>query len=113
MPSRRHFIRNSTTLAAGVGLISGLPQESLAFIRKRISPNDKIGVGAIGINGMGWADLSAMLRSNPDTECVAICDVDNNVLDKRGAELEKNFTMKPAKYADYRKLLADKNVDLV
>ncbi|HSF45072.1 MAG TPA: Gfo/Idh/MocA family oxidoreductase [Chitinophagaceae bacterium] len=113
MSSRRYFIKNSSLLAAGAGLFTALPEESLAFVRKRISPNDKIGIGAIGINGMGWANLSTMLKSNPDTECVAICDVDNNVLDKRFAELEKNYKQKPVKYEDYRKLLADKNVDIV
>lgn len=111
--SRRNFIRNSSLLAAGTGIFSALPEETFALFRKRISPNDKIGVGVIGINGMGWANISAMLKANPETHCVAICDVDQNVLDKRAQELEKNFSMKPVHYKDYRKLLADKNVDVV
>jgi predicted dehydrogenase len=111
--SRRNFIRHTGTLAAGLGLASAFPEEGLAFIRKNVSANDKIGVGAIGINGMGWSNLSAMLRANPDTACVAICDVDSRVLDKRAGELEKDFSQKPVKYDDYRKLLADKNVDVV
>jgi hypothetical protein len=111
--SRRHFLRNSAAIAAGFGILTGLPEDALAVARKRISPGDKIGVGAIGINGMGWSDLSAMLKANPDTVCTAICDVDANVLRKRAGELEKDFTMKPVQYADYRKLLADKNVNVV
>lgn len=111
--SRRNFIRNTALLSAGTGLFSTIPQESFAFLRKRISPNDKIGIGVIGLNGMGWSDLSAMLKANPETHCVAICDVDQNVLDKRAQELEKNFSMKPVQYGDYRKLLDDKNVDAV
>lgn len=111
--SRRNFIRNSSLLAAGTGIFSALPEETFALFRKRISPNDKIGVGVIGINGMGWANINAMLKANPETHCVAICDVDQNVLDKRAQELEKNFSMKPVHYSDYRKLLADKNVDVV
>jgi hypothetical protein len=43
---------------------------------------------AIGINGMGWSDLTAILK-NPGVECVALCDVDKNVLDKRAAELPR------------------------
>jgi len=111
--TRRQFIRHTGALAAGLGISSAFPEEGLAFIRKNVSANDKIGVGAIGINGMGWANLSTMLRANPDTACVAICDVDSNVLDKRAAELEKDFAQKPVKYDDYRKLLADKNVNVV
>lgn len=111
--SRRTFIRNSSMLAAGTSIFSVLPEETFALFKKRISANDKIGVGSIGINGMGWADLTAMLKANPETHCVAICDVDQNVLDKRAQELEKNFSMKPTQYGDYQKLLADKNVDVV
>lgn len=111
--SRRQFILNTGTLAAGIGLAGALPQDSIALIRSRISPNDKIGVGAIGINGMGWSDLSSMLKNNPETICTAICDVDAGVLAKRAAELDKNFSMKPAQYSDYRKLLEDKNVNVV
>ena len=111
--SRRHFIKHSAALTAGFGILGGLPEDTLALVSKRISPNDKIGVGAIGINGMGWSDLSAMLKANPDTVCVAICDVDASVLRKRAEDLDKNFSMKPAQYGDYRKLLADKNVDIV
>jgi len=111
--SRRLFIRNSAALTAGFGILTGLPEDSFAHIRKRLSPNDKIGIGAIGINGMGWSDLSAMLKANPDTECTAICDVDANVLAKRAGELEKDFKMKPVQYGDYKKLLSDKNVDVV
>jgi len=111
--SRRLFIRNSAALTAGFGILTGLPEDSFAHIRKRLSPNDKIGVGAIGINGMGWSNLRAMLTANPDTECIAICDVDANVLTKRAGDLEKDFKMKPVQYADYKKLLSDKNVDVV
>jgi predicted dehydrogenase len=111
--SRRIFIRNSSLLAAGTGIFSFLPQDTLALLRKRISANDRIGVGVIGLNGMGWSNISAMLKANPETHCVAICDVDQNVLDKRAQELEKNFSMKPAQYGDYQKLLSDKNVDVV
>jgi predicted dehydrogenase len=111
--SRRLFIRNSAALTAGFSILTGLPEEAFTMVRKRISPNDKIGVGAIGINGMGWSDLSAMLKANPDTVCTAICDVDANVLRKRAGDLEKDFSMKPAQYEDYRKLLNDKNVDIV
>ena len=78
---------------------------------KQISPNDKINVAAIGINGMGWADITNVIK-NPQTQLVALCDVDKNVLDERMAELAKQ-NIKPATYGDYRKLLDDKNIDAV
>lgn len=111
--SRRKFILQSGLLAAGTGLITALPADAMGLWKRRISANDKIGVGVIGINGMGWANINAMLKANPETHCVAICDVDQNVIEKRLQDLEKNFSMKPRTYGDYRQLLADKSVDVV
>lgn len=104
--SRRHFIRSASTLVAGAGLVTSLPASLRA-----IAPSDKINVAAIGINGMGWADLNAILK-NPVAQCVALCDVDKNVLDKKAGELaEKGQKVKT--YADYRKLLENKDIDAV
>ncbi len=111
--SRRIFLRKTAALTAGFSILTGLPEDSFAMIKKRIAPGDKIGVGAIGINGMGWSDLNAMLKANPETVCTAICDVDASVLAKRAADLDTGFKMKPTQYSDYRKLLNDKNVDVV
>lgn len=81
--SRRSFIKKSTTLAAASGLSTAFPNfYGMAATRA----GQKIRVGAIGINGMGWADLNAILK-HPDVVCTALCDVDKNVLDKRSKEL--------------------------
>ncbi|PSL34537.1 Gfo/Idh/MocA family protein [Chitinophaga ginsengisoli] len=104
--SRRHFIRSASTLMAGAGLVSALPASLRA-----VAPSDKINVAAIGINGMGWADLTAILK-NPYAQCVALCDVDKNVLDKRAGELAQKG-QKVKTYSDYRKLLEDKTIDAV
>ncbi len=111
--SRRKFIRNSALLSAGAGLAAGIPDRLMAGITPTKLFADKIRVGAIGINGMGWSDLNSMLKNNPDVVCTALCDVDSNVLTKKAADLEKNYTMKATQYGDYRKLLDDKNVDVV
>lgn len=104
--SRRHFIRSASTLVAGAGLVGALPSALRA-----VAPSDKINIAAIGINGMGWSDLTAILK-NPYAQCVALCDVDKNVLDKRAAELDKKG-QKVKTYGDYRKLLEDKSIDAV
>jgi predicted dehydrogenase len=91
---------------AGAGLVSAFPSTLRAF-----APSDRINVAAIGINGMGWADLNAILK-NPSAQCVALCDVDKNVLDKRVAELAQRG-IKVKAYSDYRKLLEDKDIDAV
>lgn len=111
--SRRRFIRNAALLSAGWSMSSSMPGPFKTGLSKSNLRADKIRIGAIGINGMGWSDLNAMLKANPDTVCTALCDVDANVLTKRAADLEKSFSMKAATYGDYRKLLDDKNIDAV
>ena len=103
---RRHFLQSTSAYLAGAAL---LPKSLSAA--KRVAPSDKIRVAAIGINGMGWSDLTAMLK-HPEAECVALCDVDKNVLDKRVNELkQKNVNV--TAYSDYRKLLENKDIDAV
>lgn len=104
--SRRTFIRSASAIVAGAGLVSALPSSLRAM-----APSDRLNIAAIGINGMGWSDLNAILK-NPAARCVALCDVDKNVLDKRVAELtQRGYAVKA--YSDYRKLLEDKDIDAV
>ena len=77
-----------------------------------MTANDTINVGLIGCRGMGWADLCAMLQ-NPGVQLVALCDVDQTVLDARTADAEKNWGRRPDQYRDYRRLLERKDVDAV
>jgi len=74
--------------------------------------NEKLVCGLIGANGMGWADLAAFLKQ-PNTECAAICDVDENVLNHRIADAEKIQGKKPVGFKDFRKLLEMPGIDVV
>lgn len=106
--SRRKFIQQSTVLATASGLATAFPG---FYARASERPQGKIKVGAIGINGMGWADLSAIIK-HPDVLCTALCDVDKRVLDKRTKELA-DLGIKVKGYDNYRDLLASKDVDAV
>ncbi|WP_460953008.1 Gfo/Idh/MocA family protein [Spirosoma litoris] len=110
--SRRNFLRNSAMTATGAGLISLPSLEAIASQRKTISPNDKLQVGLIGCNGMGWSDLRSHLLMS-DVECVALADVDQSVLDKRAADVQVMQKNKPLLFKDYRKLLENKDIDAV
>lgn len=97
------------TAAAGAALSTMLPD--LAHAGASVAAADKIRVAAIGINSMGWADLNAVIK-NPGVECVALCDVDRHVLDKRAAELAGKGTQVKT-YGDYRQVLDRKDIDAV
>jgi predicted dehydrogenase len=110
--TRRHFLRNSALTATGAGLISLPTLEAIASQRKKTSPNDKLQLGLIGCNGMGWSDLRSHLLMS-DVECVALADVDQSVLDKRAADVQKMQQNRPQLFKDYRKLLENKDIDAV
>lgn len=110
--SRRKFIRQTSAALAGAGLASSLPLSSLAAAKNKIAPSDKIRFGVIGCNGMGWSDMRAHLQL-PEVECVALADVDQNVLDRRAADAEKAQGKRPQLFGDYRKMLEMKDLDAV
>src|ERR1044072_5688630 len=96
--SRRLFIRNAGIGALGTSIVAAVPMEVLAKLRKNISPAEKINVGLIGCKGMGWSNLTAMLRI-PEVNCSAICDIDDSIISQRLADLQK-INIKPAVYKD-------------
>ena len=109
--SRRNFIRTAT-VASSASLFSFAPLEVLASQRKRVSANEKLQLGVIGCKGMGWSDLRSHLQMS-DVVCVALCDVDQSVLDQRAADVEKIQNKRPQLYKDYRKMLENKDIDAV
>lgn len=109
--NRRHFLRTTTLTALGTGLAAAVPMEVLATLRKTVAPSDRIHVGLIGCRGQGWSNLTSMLKRS-EVECTALCDVDQTILNQRKTELGK-INIQPVLYTDYRKLLKDKNVDVV
>jgi predicted dehydrogenase len=71
-------------------------------------------IAAIGVNGMGFADLTSALKV-PGVRLAALCDVDSNVLTRRMADLSKmNVDLSGVKtYSDYRQVLDRKDIDMV
>ncbi len=101
---RRTFLSQTTslTLAAAVPWIP----------RIRNFQVDKLRIGVIGCNGMGWSNTRSLLKVD-QVELVAICDVDQNVAGKRMGNYAQERNNKVALYNDYRQLLADSQVDAV
>jgi predicted dehydrogenase len=114
MNSRRKFLNQSSLLAGSI-MFGSLPAYSLFKNSKTsLSPSDNLNFGAIGINGMGWADTMAAMKI-PGINLVAMADIDQNVLDRRMTELSKmNLNTRAIdQYKDYRKILDRKDIDFV
>jgi predicted dehydrogenase len=114
MTDRRRFLQQSSVLIGGTTLASALNNSAFAIFQNRVGPSDQVNIGAIGINGMGWANVVSALKIE-GVNLVAVCDVDKNVIDKRLADLGKlnKDATKVKTYTDYRKLLEQKDVDAV
>src|SRR5699024_7229268 len=77
---RKEFIQK-TSLAMTSGVVS-----SKLGLAKNLVEKETLNVGVIGVNGMGWSNLQAILQF-PNVQCAALCDVDKRVLKKRQEEL--------------------------
>ena len=105
---RRDFLKKS---ALGVAALH-VPFGNNIFASNILGANDRLNVGVIGCNGMGWANTKSILK-NENTNLIAICDVDDGVIEKRKAEMASTNSTKIETYRDYRKLLENKDVDVV
>jgi predicted dehydrogenase len=114
MSSRKKFLYQASALTAGSLIASSLGNDVFAIFKSRIAPSDQLNVGVIGINGMGWADLNAILKV-PGVNLVALCDIDKNVIERRLGDLKKmNIDASKVKtFTDHRRLLDMKEVDVV
>ena len=108
MNSRRTFIRTSGSLVAGAAL-SPLLRAKAGTIPPQ---SDKLNVALVGCKGMGMYDLSDHLKQ-PGIECVALCDVDSNILGERAKTVSELQGKTPKLYDDYRRVIDDRDVHIV
>ena len=106
---RRNFLKQTTLTTAGIGLASAFPSFAQSGY---FAPSDKINVALVGCRNMGFGILKHHL-SNTDVNCVALCDIDDTVLNEKAAEIQKSFHQTPKLYKDFRKMLEQKDIDAV
>ena len=85
--NRRSFLQKSAISAAGLGL-SPLFGGTYQSVYGQTAASNKAKVALIGCRSMGFSNLSKFLEY-PEVECVALCDIDDEWLNKRAADVEK------------------------
>lgn len=105
--SRRQFVKAAAVGTAGVGF--GLAASTYANIP---GANERVRIGVVGIRGMGFGHIKGYTKLK-HAEVAALCDVDENILAGRMADVAKMDASKPDAYVDIRKLLEDKNIDAI
>jgi len=106
---RRKFIARTTLTTAGIAITGIIPSKGGQANTK---PSDTINIALIGCRNMGFGILQHHL-SNEGVNCVAMCDIDDAVLNEKAAEVKKKFNQTPKLYKDFRKLLEQKDIDAV
>ncbi len=110
MTTRRDFLKQALTGTAMLSLGGlGLSAKSYA---KVVGANERIRVGAVGVHSRGSA-LAKNFAKISGCEVTNICDVDSRSLAKCAAAVEKIQNNKVKREKDVRKMLEDKDMDVV
>lgn len=104
---RRDFLKHAGVAGLGIAMTKRLP---LNAPRRSRSPNEKVVVAVIGLNGRGQVHAQNFSRL-ADSEVGYLCDVDTAVLGKASRAFTSGKT--PKAIGDFRRALDDKNVDAV
>jgi predicted dehydrogenase len=102
--NRREFLY---TTALGLAAAAVAPAQEYDHDKRRR-------VGLIGCGWYGKSDLFRLVQVSP-VEIVSLCDVDSQMLANAAdmAATRQRSRKRPRTYADYRKMLAEKDLDLV
>lgn len=111
--SRRRFLHGA---AVTVGFPGIVPWSALG----QTSPSKRINIGAIGVGRISRVHDLPGLWQFDGARIIAVCDLDANRVEAGKALVNSVYTKKQAKswngvrgYADYRELLANKDIDAV
>jgi predicted dehydrogenase len=107
--TRRSFMQGA--LAAGASVVlSNRAVHATRNLRVR-GANDDIHVAVVGVGGQGSNHVK-YFHNLPGVRVVAICDADQNHVDRQVSNLRKQNTQVVG-YTDVRRLLEDKNIDAI
>jgi predicted dehydrogenase len=112
MNTRRDFIKNSAIGFGGLAFLETMPLEMIAANRKKVAASDKLNIALIGVKNQGYNNLRAFLKVN-EVNLVGLCDIDDEQLARRKADVVKLGVANPIIYKDYRKMLENKDIDAV
>ena len=105
---RRNFLRKAGAGAVSLAAAGPWIKEGLA----KNSPNETINVAVMGMHGRGGAHAEQFAKMQ-NVKVVTLCDIDERLLPRAVAEVEKIQGSKPKTEVDIRKVVEDKNVDVL
>lgn len=108
--TRKQFIKTLAAGSAGIALGNFiLPAKSFASI---LGSNEKLNVAVMGTNSRGGY-LATKFAEAENVSITYICDVDQRAIDKTIQSVYEKYGYKPKGEKDIRKVLEDKDVDIL
>ena len=107
---RRLFLKGGMSAAALAAASHASAQQ--AADQPRTSPNDKVVLGIMGVNGRGAAIARGMAAAG-STDIAYICDVDSRALGRVTDAVAKDQGRRPNDVTDFRRILDDDRVDVL
>ncbi len=109
--TRRQFLQNAAGAALSAAVIPSIIPASALGAGGQTAPNSRIVVGCIGVGPQGQGDMGGFLQQK-DAQVVAVCDVKTDQLDQARQSVNRHYGNQDcATYADFRELLARKDID--
>ncbi len=108
MVSRREFLGTVAAGAAGLALTS-----TAKGYARILGANDRVNFAVIGLNGRGYAHLSAIAANKGVAGLAYVCDVDSRILEKFAAQAQTQVGQQVIAEKDFRKALESKDVDAI
>jgi predicted dehydrogenase len=107
--TRREFLNTGAKTVAGITAAERL--RAWAEPQRVLGANDRVRVAICGLHGRGVNHIQGYAALK-NAKIAAFCDVDDNVLRQRVADVEK-LGIRPQTYTDIRKVLEDKTIDAI
>ena len=119
--TRRRFLHKSLGYATACSSVPMILPSGILAADGQTGKNERIGIGMIGLGRQTvYVNLPALLKS-PDTQLLAVCDVDTWRLEQAKETINKHYADGRASgaykgcsvYRDFRELLAREDIDAV
>jgi predicted dehydrogenase len=108
MVTRREFLDALAVSAAGLAVAT--TAKSYGQI---LGSNDRLNFAVIGLNGRGYAHLSALKANRSAARISHVCDVDDNILRKFAESTKQEMGEAAVAEKDFRRILEVKAVDAI
>jgi predicted dehydrogenase len=121
--SRREFLERGAILSAALAAGAGTARADKKAVEdvKKDSANDRLRVAIVGLHGRGMSHVEGFAQTDSRTGAphnynaviTHVCDCDEGVIGRAMTAVEKDAGKAPTYVKDFRKLLDNKDIDII